>query len=92
MGQSLVPLLRGETPRYERPVAFYSKKGQGGILFPDRVKALYIPRVRQAEVYDLKRDPKEEHNLAGEPWAAERIAIVRSFFAAHEHRSTNLWR
>jgi hypothetical protein len=92
MGQSLVPLLRNENPKYERPVALYSKKGQGGILFPDLVKALYVPRLRQAEVYDLKKDPEEKHNLADEPWAAKRIAIVRSFFAANEHPDARLWR
>jgi hypothetical protein len=73
-------------------VAFYSKKGQGGILFPDLIKALYIPRLRQAEVYDIKKDPGEANNLADEPWAPERIAIVRSFFATHEHSDTSLWR
>ena len=68
------------------------RKGQGGILFPDLVKATYVPRLRQAEVYDLKKDPREQNNLADEPWAAERIATVRGFFATHEHRDTNLWR
>jgi arylsulfatase A-like enzyme len=92
MGQSLVPLLRNESPKYQRPVALYSKKGQGGILFPDLVKALYVPRLRQAEVYDLKKDPEEKNNLADEPWAKERVSIVRSFFAAQEHPDTRLWR
>jgi arylsulfatase A-like enzyme len=92
MGQSLVPFLRNESPKYKRPVVLYSKKGQGGILFPDLVKALYVPRLRQAEVYDLKKDPEEKENLADEPWAKERIAIVRSFFAAQEHPDSRLWR
>jgi arylsulfatase A-like enzyme len=92
MGQSLAPFLRNESPKYQRPVALYSRKGQGGILFPDLVKAIYVPRLRQAEVYDLKRDPKEKENRADEPWAQERIATVRSFFASLETRSTNEWK
>lgn len=92
MGESLVPLLANQKVKYERPVALYSKKGQGGILFPDLVKAMYVPRFRQAEVYDLKVDPKETKNLADEKWAAERVAIVRSFFASIEAPSSKLWR
>jgi arylsulfatase A-like enzyme len=92
MGQSLVPLLRGERPRYQRPVAIHDKKGQGAIVFPDLIKAMYLPALGQAEVYDLKKDPKENVNLAGKDWAKERIDTVRRFFAAHEVKASRIWR
>lgn len=87
MGQSLVPVLRGEAPRFSRPVAFHTTRMQYGFVFPDRIKASYIQRDRRMEVYDLSRDPGETTNLADEEWAQERVAMVRAFFLAHEFKA-----
>lgn len=87
MGESLVPALRGERPRFARPVAFHTAKRQYGIVFPDRIKAMYSPRKKRKEVYDLTTDPAEEVNLADEVWAQERIATARAFFNAHEFKT-----
>jgi arylsulfatase A-like enzyme len=83
MGQSLVPLLRGEEKVFFRPVAMHSTKSQLGMVFPDRIKALYSVKKKRSEVYDLASDPGEEDNLADEPWAKDRIKILRSFFKTH---------
>lgn len=87
MGQSLAPVLRGEAPRFSRPVAFHTTRMQYGFVFPDRIKASYSQRDRRMEVYDLSRDPGETMNLADEEWAQERVAMVRAFFLAHEFKA-----
>lgn len=87
MGQSLVPLLRGEPPDFKRPVGFHTARGQYGIVFPDRIKALYAPREKRREVYDLKTDLGETQNLVDEAWAKERIAQVRAFFKIHAFKA-----
>src|SRR5262249_48882557 len=81
MGQSLVPLLRGGRASFQRPVAFYTTKGQYGFVFPDLVKVLYTPKQKRREVYDLKNDPTEQHNLSDDDESSsERLRLVRSFF------------
>lgn len=85
MGQSLVPLLRGEQKVYARPVAMHSTKAQLGMVFPDGIKALYSVKKKRKEVYDLVHDPEEENNLADEPWAKDRLKALRAFFKAHEY-------
>jgi arylsulfatase A-like enzyme len=45
------------------------------------VKYLYWPDFKHEELFDLKRDPYEEHNLAGDPAQEERLAGLRKRFA-----------
>ncbi len=86
MGESLVPVLRGESHTFLRPVAFHTTNRQFGFVYPDLIKVLYSPKRRRTEVYDLNADPQEAENLSEASWARERVALVRAFFRTHELR------
>lgn len=91
MGQSLVPILRGEAVTLERPIAIDSGRRQQAMLFDDGFKAIVDARYGTFELYDLQRDPDERRNLASDAELGARADIYRetleAFFAAHEYRA-----
>ena len=75
-GESLLPLLKGEEPQdwrdalyyhyYEYPAEHAVKKHYG--VRDDRYKLIHFyDDIDQWELYDLQTDPKEMHNLYGQP-------------------------
>ena len=76
-GQSLVPLLKGKQHRgpwresiyyhfYEFPAEHMVKRHYG--IRTARYKLIHFYRdIDQWELYDLKRDPTEMHNVYGDP-------------------------
>lgn len=85
MGESLVPLLRGESFHPTRPVVIDSSRWQQAMLFDDGFKVIVDGRLGTVELYDLPADPREQHDLAAEraTLANERAARLRRFFSAH---------
>ncbi|MGI6455747.1 MAG: sulfatase-like hydrolase/transferase [bacterium] len=66
-GQSLVPLLEGETPEWDRTLFFQWHRGDEPEPFRDC--AVCTPRyklINGKELYDLENDPAEEHDIAAE--------------------------
>jgi arylsulfatase A-like enzyme len=83
-GQSLVPFLRGSTPRLGRPLAFESSRHMRAMIFADGYKLIEDRRKRTLELYDLRRDPGELAPLdARTPAGLERIEQLRRFFGVH---------
>ena len=92
-GQSMVPLLKGETPPhwrkdwlyeyYEYPGPHNVRKNRG--VRTERYKLIhYYEPPEEFELYDLREDPGELHNLYGDPRHAglagglrQRIAELR---------------
>ena len=75
-GESLLPLLRGEKPKdwrkslyyhyYEYPAEHMVKRHYG--VRDDRYKLIHFYNdIDQWELYDLKEDPSEMHNIYGKP-------------------------
>lgn len=75
-GESLLPLLRGETPAdwrksiyyhyYEYPAEHMVKRHYG--VRTDRYKLIHFYNdIDEWELYDLQEDPQEMHNLYGKP-------------------------
>ncbi len=71
-GCSLVPLLRGEDPADWRKSLYYRYYDPGHSVNPhyglrtETHTLAYFPRHDEWELYDLEKDPRELHNLAGE--------------------------
>jgi arylsulfatase A-like enzyme len=84
MAESLVPFLRGETPKLTRPIAAESGRRQQVLYFPNGYKVITDLVRKTVEVYDLSTDPGEEHDLAEDGPEIERyIAAQRAFFKEH---------
>lgn len=84
MGQSLLPVVLGETPTLTRPIAMDHSKGHQALVFADGIKVVCKRAASGCEIYDLTNDPREELNLADDREdARERIGAVNAFFEAH---------
>jgi arylsulfatase A-like enzyme len=86
MGQSLVPILRGEDAPLVRPVLAEGRLRRA--LYAGNVKVIEDMRRKVVEAYDLERDPGELVNLFddGDPRATDALAALRAFFDAHALR------
>jgi hypothetical protein len=82
MGQSLVPLLAGESVTLTRPVFLDSHGEYAGMVFDDGVKLVVHKGV--PELYDLRTDPDELVNAYDSyDDAAERFGTLKSFGEVH---------
>ena len=86
MGQSLVPYLKGDSPRLTRPVAAENRL-QRAMLFENGIKVIYDIRSDTAELYDLSRDPKELTDLSDNTaLLEEHLATLKAFFEVHRFK------
>jgi arylsulfatase A-like enzyme len=81
-GRSLVPLLRGRTPaewrtsmyyRYYHDPGHHNTRAHYGVRTLTH-KLIYFWKKNQWELFDLRNDPHELHNLYGEPGQEQLIA------------------
>jgi len=91
-GESLVPVLAGGEPA-ER--TFYTQNranrtaNEQDALFKGFTKLIYTPLLDQTELYDLRTDPGEQHDLAAaEP---ERAATLRKELRIWERAVLQAW-
>jgi arylsulfatase A-like enzyme len=89
MGESLLPLIAGESKKLTRPVAVDSGRRLQAFYLEDGKKVIFDLNQRTTEVYDLKSDPGELQNLAdsGAPGIAEAIETARLYFHTHAFRA-----
>lgn len=82
MGQSLVPLLHGETgARRPRSSPLFAEARLKRAIFLDDIKVIDDVRRKTVEAYDLSRDDGELHNVFGrDPRADVALATLREFF------------
>jgi hypothetical protein len=87
MGQSLVPLLRGEAAKLDRPILAEGRLRQA--LYAGKFKVIEDLRRKVVEAYDLEVDPGETRNLAPDrdPRVAGAFATLHAFFEAHAARA-----
>jgi arylsulfatase A-like enzyme len=88
-GRSLVPVLRGQTPRDWRSSMYYryyhdpghhNTRAHYGVRTKTH-KLIYVWKKDQWELYDLVKDPKEMHNLYGQPAQATLTARLKTELA-----------
>jgi arylsulfatase A-like enzyme len=84
-GRSLVPLLKGETPRDWRTSMYYryyhdpgdhNTRAHYGVR-TDTHKLIYFWKKDQWEMYDLVHDPDELHNLYNDPAQQATVAKLK---------------
>ena len=84
-GRSLVPLLHGKRPADWRREFFYEHHYGPKIIPPSEgirtERWAYLrwlaPNPESEELYDIQRDPLEQHNLAADPAYAATLAVLR---------------
>lgn len=84
-GRSLVPLMKGQTPDdwrtaiyyhyYEYPSVHEVQRHYG--IRTDRYKLMHFYNVGEWELYDLKKDPLEMHNIFRDPNSKEILAKLK---------------
>lgn len=87
MGQSLVPLLAGQSPNLSRPIIAEGRLKQALVL-PSGLKLIRNQKEGTFEIYDLNADPEERHNLydaMGEAGPKEMQKLI-AFFERHRIR------
>ncbi|MBM3988353.1 MAG: sulfatase [Planctomycetes bacterium] len=89
-GLSLAPILRGDALGEARDAIYYRyyeypdphRVEPHFGLRTERHKLLVFPRLGASELFDLEADPRELHNLAGDPQYAELQARLRARLAS----------
>ncbi|MCA9006279.1 MAG: DUF4976 domain-containing protein, partial [Planctomycetaceae bacterium] len=64
-GKSLKPVLSGEQDAIYDEVYCYFRNFQR-MIRNDRWKLIYYPHLDRVQLFDLKNDPLEQHDLSGE--------------------------
>jgi hypothetical protein len=87
LGQSLAPLLAGGDEPLVRPIVAEARLKRA-LITRDLRKIIHDPRSGTVEIYDLRRDPGEEHNLflEDDQTSQELLDTVSAYFDAHEFR------
>jgi arylsulfatase A-like enzyme len=88
-GRDFAPLYLAARPPAWRTEFFYEHATIRSVdfipsseaLVRQDVKYIWWPDFRHEELYDLRRDPLEEHNLAADAKQAKRLAELRARFA-----------
>jgi len=83
-GRSLLPLLEGKKPADWRTEHYYHYVNQYQVpehygIRTDRYKLIYFPESKDIkwELYDLKKDPREMHNVADDPAYGKIVTDLR---------------
>jgi arylsulfatase A-like enzyme len=74
-GQSLVPVIRGQTPTV-RDTLFLSYRDVQRAVRDERWKLIVYPKVKVRQLFDLQSDPYEVRDVGNQPEHAERVRTM----------------
>ena len=80
-GTSLMPLLQGKSqaPRQQ----LFGECSQVHYVIENHKKYIWFARTGEEQLFDLKTDPNELHDLSGQPGQAAQLQRFREHFAKH---------
>jgi arylsulfatase A-like enzyme len=84
-GKSLVPVLQGKVEGVYSEVFGYFTDTQRGIR-DDRYKLIRYPKANVTQLFDLRDDPGELRNLAGDPRYKDRVAAMLARLKAEQKK------
>ena len=88
-GRSFLPILQGATPPDWRQSMYYRYYDYPGAhrvqphygVRTERYKLIYFNKIKQTELFDLQKDPREMKNLYSDPAHAKTIARLKKRLA-----------
>jgi arylsulfatase A-like enzyme len=84
-GHSLVPVIRGQRDDVHAAVFGHYHQFQR-MIRKGHWKLIEYPQIARQQLFDLREDPHEMHNLAAEPGQRERVAQLREELRAWQRR------
>ena len=94
-GRSLAPLLRGEDTAGAEAVFAFDEYGGARMVRSAEWKYVLRAGGGPEELYDLRGDPDERHNRAGDPTCRARVdelkGVLHDWFAAHVAPGRDAW-
>jgi arylsulfatase A-like enzyme len=84
-GKSLVPVIEGKKDSVYDAVFGYFTDTQRGIR-DDRYKLIRYPKANVTQLFDLRDDPRELHNLADDPRYKDRVAAMLAKLQAEQKK------
>lgn len=82
-GQSLLPIVRGET-QSARPEIFAAYRDGQRMIRDHEYKLIRYPQINRTQLFDLKKDPKEMHDLADDATQAKRVSDMLARLAKQQ--------
>ena len=84
-GVSLLPVIRGQAAA-TRDVLFAPYRDVQRMVRDDRWKLIWYPKIDRFQLFDLRSDPWEMHDLAADPASADRLAALKTRLAAEQKK------
>lgn len=72
-GHSLAPIIAGKASKVRNSL-FTSYRDVQRAIRDDRWKLIRYPKINRVQLFDLKNDPEEIHDLSADPAQADRVA------------------
>jgi len=84
-GSSLVPIIDGKEQKV-RDALFAAYKDVQRMARDDRWKLLWYPKINRFQLFDLKNDPNELHDLADDPAHAGKLAEMKKLLKEQQDK------
>ena len=84
-GVSLLPVIRGQAAA-TRDLLFAPYRDVQRMVRDDRWKLIWYPKIDRFQLFDLRQDPWEMHDLSADPASADRLTAMKTHLAAEQKK------